>query len=107
MPEVFFKCWASSYEEDTDAVSRTKTYRPCDYKEFKPSMYRHKIEFFKTGKCKWLKLAANDAHYFVESTWTYKRGSVIVRDDNKETVFKFKIKHLAQNRMTILVTEEN
>lgn len=107
MPPEFYKCWAASFEEDNDAITVSKTYRPCDYKEFKPSMFRYRIEFFRDGKCKWLQLAANDAHYFVDGTWKYNRGNVTVLDAKGEIKMKFKIKNLKYNRMNIVMKEFN
>ena len=107
LPADFYKCWASSFEEDDDAVAVTKTYRPCDYKDFKPSMFRFRMEFFKDGKCKWLQLAANDAHYFVDGVWKYKGGLITVRDLKGEVKMKFKIKNLKYNRMNIVEKEFN
>ncbi len=103
MPEVFYNCWIASPEEDSGDNSISETYRPCNYKDSKPSMFRYKIEFFKNGKCKWLQLAANDAHYFIDGVWFYKFGKVIVRNEKKETELKFKIQHLAYNRMNIII----
>jgi hypothetical protein len=107
LPDVFYQCWAASYEEDNDAVTIFKTYRPCNYKEFKPGMYRHRIEFFRDGKCKWLRMAPNDAHYFVDGVWTYQRGMVTVRNAKDQVIFKFRIKNLKQNRMNIAVKAFN
>ena len=107
MPDAFYQCWAASYEEDNDAVTVSKTYRPCNYKEFKPGMYRHRVEFFRDGKCKWLRMAANDAHYFVDAKWIYRKGIITVKDDKELVVFKFRIKNLKQNRMNIVVKDFN
>jgi hypothetical protein len=101
MPDVFYKCWTASSEEDAESGSIYDTYRPCNYKEFKKGMFRARIEFFKNGNCKWLQSAPNDAHFFVDGTWVYKHGKVIVRNANKEIELKFKIKNLEFNRMNI------
>jgi hypothetical protein len=102
MPEVFYRCWTASFEEDAESANVFETYRPCDFKNFKVAMFRRRMEFFKNGKCKWLQLAANDAHYFIECVWIYKRGKIFIKNEKEETLFKFKIEHLAHNRMNIV-----
>ena len=103
MPDIFYKCWTASYEEDAEAANIFETFRPCDYKEFKAGMFRQKIEFYKNGKCKWLQMAPNDAHSLIDALWIYKFGKIIVKNEKKETIIKFRIEHLAGNRMNIMV----
>lgn len=103
MPEVFYKCWAASYEEDAKAANLYETYRPCDQINLAGNLFRKKIEFFKNGKCKWLQMAPNEEHFFIDAVWVYKRGKIIVRDNAKAILFKFEIEHLVFNRMKIMV----
>jgi hypothetical protein len=105
MPDAFYQCWAASHEEDDNAFF--DTYRPCNYKEFKAGMYRHRVEFFRDGNCKWLRMAANDAHYFVDGKWSYRKGNITVKDNKDQVVFKFSIKNLKQNRMNVVVKAIN
>ena len=100
MPDAFYNCWLASYEED-EPNTNIKIYRPCDYKEFKPSMFRQSITYEKNGVCKYLQLSPNDAHYFVEGKWIYnkKKKVVTIKDDKNKDVFKFKIKKLEKTLM--------
>ena len=103
LPDVFYKCWIASPEEDISDKSISDTYRPCDHKEFKVGFFRKKIEFFKSGKCKWAIYAPNNPDSLIDCLWFYKGGKIAVKNDKKQTLFKFVIEHLAYNRMNIVV----
>ena len=102
LPDNFYGCWTSSYEEN-DQKTEILIYRPCKYKEFGASMFRHYIEFKKDGKCTYLQAAPNDAHFEAPGTWMYpkKGGLITVLNEKKELVFKFKIEHIEKNLMKI------
>lgn len=68
--EVLFGCWIHSWEED-QGNAEGKTYRPCDFKEFPMSRYRHILNLSGDGKCSWLELASNDAHYMKDGIWEF------------------------------------
>lgn len=91
LPKEFFACWKASYEEN-DEKAKTEIYRPCT-NEFRPSMFRLSIEFFKDGKCKYLHAGPTDIHYFVDGKWTYNSRTkvVTVLDDKKKLAYKFKV----------------
>lgn len=99
-PEYFFKCWKASYEENNEKT-KTDIYRPCSYEKFKPRMFRLEIEFFKTGKCKYLQVGAADLHYYVEGKWTYnkKTKTITVSDDKEVITYKFKLKKINKELM--------
>jgi hypothetical protein len=108
MPDVFFNCWSASYEEDDQTgANKEKTYRPCDYKQFKPSMYRQNITFHKDGKCTYLAFAPNDAHYFEEGKWTSdKKGKLItVTKPDGKVAYKIKIDSLKKDLMKLQYLE--
>jgi hypothetical protein len=52
-------------------------------------------------------MAANDAHYFVDGKWSYRKGNITVKDNKDQVVFKFSIKNLKQNRMNVVVKAIN
>ncbi len=106
MPDAFYKCWTASPEEDIDDNSISDTYRPCDFKEFRKGLFRKKMEFFKNGKCTWLKYAPNDKDSLINGEWFYKRGKVAIKNEKKEIVIIFKIEHLAFNQMNIVIKYE-
>ncbi len=91
LPPEFFTCWKSAHEEK-DEKAKIQVFRPCT-NEFRPSMFRLSIEFFKDGKCKYLHAGPTDNHYFVEGTWTYNSRTKIVTvfDDKKKREYKFKV----------------
>lgn len=84
------KEWKHSREEETDSI---QIYRPVDYKEFPASRYRQAYIFADSGKCKYLVLAPNDAHYFKNGTWSYSEGEqiLIIYDSYQDVINKFKI----------------
>ncbi|MCI5055193.1 MAG: hypothetical protein MRY83_03740 [Flavobacteriales bacterium] len=64
-------CWKHSYEEDTgDGI---KVYRPCDYKKWPASRFRHFIEFNENGTHKYLWLSPIDAHRAKEGKWSINK----------------------------------
>jgi|GEM_PF-1967970 len=99
-PDAFFSCWKASYEENIEKT-KTEVYRPCTYSKFRPSMFRLEIEFFKTGKCKYLKVGAADNHYYIEGKWSYnnKTKVVTVLDDKDVLTYKFKLKKINKEFM--------
>lgn len=107
LPEVFYKCWMASYEDD-DQKTMVRHYRSCDYKEFKPTRYRQSITFEKNGVCKYLQLSPTDAHFIVEGKWSYnhKTKLISVSDDKGAPVFKFRIKSVDKSVMTVEFDEK-
>ena len=62
--------WTHSLEEQNSEES-AKIFRPNAYKEFPAIRYREQLSFSQDGKCRYLVLAPNDAHYFQEGTWAF------------------------------------
>ena len=100
--KAIYNCWTDSREENPEGAT-SNIYRPCNYREFTPSRYRHRIEFKEGGKCTSLKLAPNDAHYMVEATWSYDKDQhlIIVKDEADKTILRFKVISLSKDRMEI------
>lgn len=84
------KQWAHSREEEKDSI---QIYRPIDYKEFSPTRYRQMYSFAESGKCEYLVLSPNDAHYFESGTWTYNEDKqlLVIYDLSKQTKRVLKI----------------
>ena len=84
------KRWIHSREEEIDSI---QIYRPFDYKEFPPSRYRQVYSFSDSGKCKYLILAPNDAHYFENGTWTYngKNQLLVIFNSSQQVIREFEI----------------
>lgn len=81
-----------SYEEDPEG-SEYKVYRPCDFKDFPLSRYRHKLELRENNECSWLRLVPNDAHFMVEGTWDFNENEleIVASEASGNAVLKFKI----------------
>jgi hypothetical protein len=99
---ALYNCWTDSREENPEGA-KTYIYRPCDFKDFTPSRYRHRIEFKANGECSSLKLSPTDAHYMAPAKWTYNKDQkiVTVKDETDAVIFKFKIVSLSKDRMEI------
>ena len=95
-------CWTHSREENQNN-SEVKVYRPCDYKEFPASRYRHGLVLKENGKCSWLYLAPNDAHHMVKGTWMYEGENRIIEIFNAkgESVNKYMLIELNEKIMKI------
>ena len=102
MAENFYGCWISSYEEN-DQKTNILNYRPCKFKEWKASMFRHYVDFKKDGTCTYLQASPTDAHFEAPGTWTYtkKGGDITVLNEKKELVFKFRLKKIEKDLMQI------
>lgn len=85
-------CWTHSFEEN-QGNPEWRIYRPCDYKEYSPSRYRHRLELMKNAQCTWLHLAANDAHYMVNGSWIYDEENQVLEIFNKsgKSVTKYRL----------------
>jgi hypothetical protein len=99
---ALYNCWVDSREENP-AGAKNYIYRPCDFKEFAPSRYRHRIEFKPNGECSSLKLSPTDAHYMAAAKWTYDKDQkiVTVKDETDKVIFQFKIVSLTKDKMEI------
>ncbi|MBK8944109.1 MAG: hypothetical protein IPM32_02455 [Ignavibacteriae bacterium] len=58
--------WINSREEEKTII---KIYRPENYKEYKPSRFRGKINFYENGECEYTILEPNDGHRYVKLRW--------------------------------------
>ena len=95
------KEWKHSREEEIDSI---QIYRPSDYKEFPISRYRQIYSFKDSGKCDYLVLAPNDAHYFEHGTWTYSEESriLIITDFSQQMIRKFKLIILTKELLKVV-----
>ena len=95
------KEWVHSSEEETDS---TQIYRPVDYKEFPASRYRQVYSFSDSGKCRYLVLAPNDAHYFKNGTWTYSENNqkLVIYNSTEQTLIEFKIISVTMNLLKFI-----
>jgi len=95
-------CWTHSKEEN-HVDSEVMVYRPCDYKEFPASRYRHRMELKENSKCSWLYLAPNDAHHMVEGTWTYEKENRVIEifDVKGEPANKFMLIEVHEKIMKV------
>ncbi len=93
--------WTASYEENTDEV--ISIFRPSDYKEFPPSMFRQRYIFHNDNSCEYLVLAPNDGHYMQSGYWSYDQNKQMVTIMNAESdvVSEFKIVELKHNLLKI------
>jgi hypothetical protein len=99
---ALYNCWTDSREE-TKEGDTTLIYRPCDFREFAPSRFRHRMELKANGEASSLKLAPTDAHYMVPAKWTYDKAQkiVTVKDESETVIMKFKVVSLAKDRLEI------
>ena len=102
MADNFYSCWTSSYEEN-DQKTNVLIYRPCKFKEWKASMFRHYVSFNKDGTCAYLQASPNDAHFEALGTWAYtkKGGDITILNEKKDMVFKFKLVKIEKDLMKI------
>lgn len=91
-------CWTHSFEESQDN-SELMVYRPCDYKEFPVSRYRHTLELKENGKCAWFELAANDAHFMVNGSWMYDEEKQLLEIYNQsgKSVNKYRLIEIGED----------
>jgi len=72
-------CWKYYPEEGKDYPDIT-VYRPCNYESL-PQIglrYRFKMELMENGKCRFLKIGANDVHLMHDAKWTFDSKSKIL-----------------------------
>ena len=63
-------CWTDSREENAPG-SKSRIYRPCDYKVFPLTWFRFEMDLKADLSCKWLFLAPDDGHFMKDGTWKY------------------------------------
>ncbi len=102
-PKEFYACWKAAHEENNEKA-KTNVFRSCTY-TFGPSMFRFEIEFFADGKCKYLHVGPTDNHYYVEGKWNYdkKKKVIIVKDDTGKISYKYKIKDVNKEKLTLVM----
>jgi hypothetical protein len=101
----FTTSWTNSYEEET-INHETEIFRPSNYKEFPLSRYREKLTFTQDSNCRYLVLAPNDAHYFLNGKWSFvNRDEDIVQilDSSGAVYKKFHIVELHQDLLKLII----
>lgn len=95
------KDWVHSREEETDSI---QIYRPINFKEFPASRYREVYSFSDSGRCRYLVLAPNDAHYFKNGTWTYSENDqkIIIFNSAAQAIIEFKIISVTMDLLKII-----
>lgn len=96
--EALTGCWKHSFEEEEDNLELLM-YRPCDFKEYPLSRYRHEMELKGNGTASWLHLAENDAHSMRVGTWTYDRNTRVLQIFNLsgKSVSMFRVLEVGEN----------
>ena len=97
-----YNCWTDSREE-YEQGSSLRIYRPCEFKAFPLSRFRHRIEFKENGECSSLQLAPNDAHFMASANWTYDKATKMItaKDESGKIMFKAKLITLTKDLMKI------
>ena len=81
--------WSNSFEEENQNP-KIKIYRNSNHHTLLPSRFREIIEFFADGQCRFLTLAPNDGHYYIEGKWSYsdKEMNIIQITDSSGFIHK-------------------
>jgi len=90
VPELV-QAWTNSFEEETDSIN---VYRPSSYKQFPAARYRDGFNLQSDGKCSYMVLSPNDAHYSVAGTWSVSVSTdtiVELRDTVGSIHYKMKV----------------
>lgn len=101
-PDAFQKEWVHSYEESSGNV---EIYRPADYKDFTPSMFRQVYHFKANGQCEYLVLHPADAHYMAKGTWSYWEDTRHLRilNEKGEQVVLFEVLEVAKDILKLQI----
>jgi hypothetical protein len=94
--------WTNSFEEETDSIN---IYRPSNYKQYPIARYRDGFDLQNDGKCIYMVLSPNDAHYSVAGTWSVNVSSdtiVELRDTVGGVHYKLKVVELKNDLLRVL-----
>ncbi len=105
-PEFLLQAWTHSMEEQGDANSSVRIFRPSDSREFAPSRFRDAYEFMDDGVCSYMFLHPADAHQMKEGTYAYnvEKGTIRIFSAEGDFLKAFTVKQLSRD---ILVMELN
>jgi hypothetical protein len=81
--ELLAQDWVRSYEEE-DPSEPGEIFRVKGFREFPPSWFRMRYEFFSNGECRWLWLSPVDAHEMRPGTWRLDSQNVVHIDVGEE-----------------------
>ncbi|GAB5527446.1 MAG: hypothetical protein Roseis2KO_53180 [Roseivirga sp.] len=106
-PEFLLEAWTHSMEEQEDANSSLRIFRPSDSREFAPSRFRDAYEFMEDGACRYLFLHPADAHEMKEGSYAYNAKDSTIRIFSAEGDFlkAFTVKQLSQDILVMELTE--
>ena len=102
-PAFLINCWIHSYEEENNVPDVPAIFRPCDYKDFGPARYRHKINLKADNQAEYLVLSPNDAHYTEEGTWEFDDVNSIlrIRDQSGEIFYEYQVVEIQEDKLLL------
>lgn len=99
--EALIGCWTHSHEEDDNSTK--KIFRPCDYKTFPISRFRHHIELKSDGQCEYLYLEPTDRHSMRKGTWKLSQDcNLFIFDEDDKKHMQWKIGTLEKDRIEFI-----
>lgn len=106
-PELLLEAWTHSMEEQEDANSSIRIFRPSDSWQFAPSRFRDAYEFMDDGVCRYMFLHPADAHQMREGNYTYDVEKSTIRIFSAEGDFlkAFSVKELSRDILVMELTE--
>lgn len=106
-PEFLLESWTHSMEEQEDANSSIRIFRPSDSREFAPSRFRDAYEFMEDGICRYLFLHPADAHQMKEGTYTYDATNSTIRIFSEDGSFlkAFTVREISRDILVLEQTE--
>lgn len=92
------KCWTQN-----EVGGDKEVYLVCDDPSLGPSWFRQSYSFTKDGRCDYLVLAPNDAHYVEEGSYKLKNDNSLleIKDKNGELLVSFVIRSLSEDRLVL------
>jgi len=61
------------------------------------------MEINEDNTCSWLHLAANDAHYMKDGTWTFdgKNSTLVIFDESQKEIKRFEIEYMDERILKV------
>jgi|SRR5687768_1440243 len=102
-PAFLINCWIHSLEEQNNVQGPPDIFRPCDYKDFGPARYRHKINLKADNQAEYLVLSPIDAHYTEEGTWEFDDVNSILRilDASGEIFYEYEVLEIQEDKLIL------
>lgn len=106
-PAFLLQQWTHSIEEQNEANSVVRIFRPSDSREFATARFRDAYEFKEDGICHYMFLHPADAHHMKDGTYAYdaEKSTIRIFSEDGDFLKEFTLHQLNSDILIMELTE--